>query len=98
MSELPFSGHSREHYSVMSHIAHDMKIGRFPERSSVEQYELETKQGLPAPDFWDAIRDDERLAGARRKLSFDEFRIIAKHVLDWERSRSPTPPTQDPAP
>lgn len=31
-------------------------------------------------DFWDLIRDDPELAGARRKLSLHEFRLIMRHA------------------
>lgn len=33
-------------------------------------------------DFWERIRDDEKLAYARRKLSMDELRTIFQHARD----------------
>ena len=33
-------------------------------------------------DYWDRIRDDDRLALARRKLSFNELRILFQHARD----------------
>ncbi|HAX40269.1 MAG TPA: hypothetical protein DCY10_05285 [Clostridiales bacterium] len=33
-------------------------------------------------DFWDRIRDDDTLAGARRKLSMHELRTLFQHAQD----------------
>lgn len=33
-------------------------------------------------NFWDKIRDDERLGNARRKLSLRDLSIIRKHAAD----------------
>jgi hypothetical protein len=39
--------------------------------------------------IWKAILADERLAGARRKLSFHEIRLIIDHARQHHRQREP---------
>lgn len=33
-------------------------------------------------DYWERIRDDDKLVGARRKLSMDELRRLFQHARD----------------
>ena len=47
-------------------------------------------------DFWDRIKNDDKLANARRKLSFHEFRMIATHARESDPSTLANPPAPKP--
>lgn len=63
-----------EGVTSMDHIRHDMKMGRFPNQSSVETFLAEREAAQPVED---------PLAGIRRELTSIE-RDIRKSMSAWE--------------